>query len=476
MILYNIKVKITLTKEKTKVQQSRDITVIPPDPKYDKHIRIENKILNVAAYCRVSTRFEQQESSYEAQIDYYTRKIEMNKNWSCAGIYADEGKAATGTKSRDSFNDMIEDCYAGKIDLILTKSISRFARNTVDFLRVIRELKERQIRIIFEKENIDTMDNTGELLITILSSQAQEESRNLSENTRWGIVRKFEQGIVQVNHKKFLGYTKNEEKKLIIVPEEAVVVRKIFDLYLQGLGAYKIARALQAEGIQTITGKEKWHPQTIHKMLHCEKYMGDAILQKTYTIDFLTKKKVMNNGYVKKYYVRNSHEAIISKEQFYQVQEEIKKRSFAGEKSIRKRYSSAYPLSGLIICGKCSGTYHRVTWQNKSGKIFVWRCRERLKTGTINCKQSATIRESEMMKLLSKLFNTIIKTDPADSTVYLIKTKAVLIVNLGDKEEFNDDDITKQLLNKVIDRIVIEDEKTATVHFKSGLTMEKTLS
>ena len=159
----------------------------------------------------------------------------MNKNWSCAGIYADEGKAATGTKSRDSFNDMIEDCYAGKIDLILTKSISRFARNTVDFLRVIRELKERQIRILFEKGNIDTMDNTGELLITILSSQAQEESRNLSENTRWGIVRKFEQGIIQVNHKKFLGYTKNEEKKLIIVPEEAAIVRKIFDLYLQGL-------------------------------------------------------------------------------------------------------------------------------------------------------------------------------------------------------------------------------------------------
>ena len=195
------------------MHQLKDITVIPPDPKYDKHIRIENKVLNVAAYCRVSTRFEQQENSYEAQIAYYTRKIGLNKNWSLAGIYADEGKAATGTKSRDSFNDMIEDCYAGKIDLILTKSISRFARNTVDFLRVIRELKDKQIRIIFEKENIDTMDSTGELLITILSSQAQEESRNLSENTRWGIVRKFEQGIVQVNHNKFMGYTKNAEGK-----------------------------------------------------------------------------------------------------------------------------------------------------------------------------------------------------------------------------------------------------------------------
>ena len=459
-----------------KVQQTKDITIIPPDPKYDSHIRIEHKTLNVAAYCRVSTRFEQQENSYEAQISYYTRIIEMNKSWNCAGIYADEGKAATGTKFRDSFNDMIEDCYAGKIDLILTKSISRFARNTVDCLGIIRELKERQIRILFEKENIDTMDNTGELLITILSSQAQEESRNLSENTRWGIIRKFEQGIVQVNHKKFMGYTKNEDEKLIIIPEEATVVKRIFDLYLQGLGTYKIARILESEGIRTTTGKEKWHHETIYKMLQCEKYMGDAILQKTYTIDFLTKKKVMNNGYVKKYYVRNSHEAIITKEQFYLVQEEMKRRSCASERSTRKRYSSAYPLSGLIICGKCSGTYNRVTWQNKSGKSFVWRCRERLKAGTVQCKQSATIRESEMMKLLSKLFNTIIKTDPADSTVYLIKTKAVLIVNLGDKEEFNDDELTKQLLSKVIDRIVVIDEKTATVHFKSGLIMEKTLS
>ena len=454
----------------------KNITVIPPDPKYDTRIRIEHKTLNVAAYCRVSTRFEQQENSYEAQIAYYTRKIGMNKSWSCAGIYADEGKAATGTKFRDSFNDMIEDCYAGKIDLILTKSISRFARNTVDCLRIIRELKERQIRILFEKENIDTMDNTGELLITILSSQAQEESRNLSENTRWGIVRKFEQGIVQVNHNKFMGYTKNAEGKLVIVPEEADVIRKIFDLYAQGIGIYKIAKTLEDEGIKTATGLSKWHSSTIHKMLQCEKYIGDAILQKTYTIDFLTKKKVLNNGYVKKYYVRNSHEAIISKEQFYQVQEELKRRSCTGEINIRKRYSSAYPLSGIIICGKCNGIYTRVTWQKKNDKIYVWRCRERLKTGAIFCKRSATVKESGMIKLLIELFNSILKTDSAEATVYLLKTKAALRVKIEEKGEFEEVDITKQLLNTVIDRIVVEDDKTATVLFKSGLTMEKTLS
>jgi site-specific DNA recombinase len=372
---------------------------------------------------------------------------------------------------------MRENCTYGSVRGSISGHVLwKLSTRPVDCLRIIRELKERQIRILFEKENIDTMDNTGELLITILSSQAQEESRNLSENTRWGIIRKFEQGIVQVNHKKFMGYTKNEDEKLIIIPEEATVVKRIFELYLKGLGTYKIARVLESEGIRTTTGKEKWHHETIYKMLQCEKYMGDAILQKTYTIDFLTKKKVMNNGYVKKYYVRNSHEAIISKEQFYLVQEEMKRRSYASGRYTKKRYSSAYPLSGLIVCGKCSGTYNRVTWQNKSGKSFVWRCRERLKARTVQCKQSATIRESEMMKLLSKLFNTITKMDPADSTVYLIKTKAALIVNLGDKEEFNDDVLTKQLLSKMIDRIVVIDEKTATVHFKSGLIMEKTLS
>ena len=456
------------------MEQVKDIIVIPPDPKYDKHIRIEQKRLNVAAYCRVSTRFERQENSYEAQISYYTRKIESNKNWNCVGIYADEGKAATDIKFRDSFNDMIEDCYAGKIDLILTKSISRFARNTVDFLRIIRELKERQVRIIFEKENIDTMDNTGELLITILSSQAQEESRNLSENTRWGIVRKFEQGIVQVNHNRFMGYTKNEEGKLVIVPEEADVVRRIFDLYVQGFGVYKIARILETEEIKTATGKSKWHSSTIHKMLQCEKYIGDAILQKTYTIDFLTKKKVKNNGYVKKYYVRNSHEAIISKEQYYLVQEELKRRSTKSEGAVRKRYSSSYPLSGLISCGECNGIYLRVTWRNKDGKSFVCRCRERQKNGTMKCKGSPTIKETVMLKLISEMLTLILEVENCESTTYLMNTKATLRNYLSaNQKAFEITDLRQTVLNQTVDRIVIKDERTAAIFFKSGLIMEK---
>lgn len=209
---------------------------------------------------------------------------------------------------------MITDCYDGKIDMILTKSISRLARNTVDFMRIIRELKERQIHIVFEKENIDTMDSTGELLITILSSQALEESRNLSENTRWSIARKFEQDIVQVNYMKFMGYAKDANGNLIIVPEEAAIDQKIFNLYLQGLRLAKIAKSLESQGIKTTTGLERWHSSTIYKMLKCEKYIGDAIFQKTYTVDFISKKRVINDGVVKHYYIKNNHEPTITRD------------------------------------------------------------------------------------------------------------------------------------------------------------------
>lgn len=302
----------------------KKITVIPPDPKYDIRIKPEQKKLKVAAYCRVSTRFEEQEQSYEAQVEYYTKKIREAPNWSFVEVYADQGKTATDMKHRDNFNRMLEDCYGGKIDMIITKSISRFARNTIDFLRVIRELKELHIRIVFEKENIDTLDSTGELLITILSSQAQEESRNLSENTRWGIVRKYEKGIVHVNHNKFLGYTKGNDGELVIVPEEAEIVKKIFALYLEGYGVYNIAKILEYQGVITTTGKTKWHGGTIHKMLKCEKYIGDALLQKTYTIDYLTHKRVKNNGYVPQYYITDNHEPIISREDFEKVQIALK--------------------------------------------------------------------------------------------------------------------------------------------------------
>ena len=295
----------------------KKISMIPAKAQYDRDIKLTEKKLRVAAYCRVSTELEQQESSYEAQVEYYTEKIEENPNWKNAGIYADDGKSATNTKKRDDFNAMIKDALDGKIDMILTKSVSRFARNTVDALMTIRKLKEKNVAVVFEKEGVNTLDGTGEILITILSSLAQEESRNISENTRWGVVRRFEKGKVIVNHNKFMGYTKNENGELVIVPEEAEIVKLVFWLYLEGYSTAKIGSYLEEHQIKTATGQEKWYDSVIMKMLKNEKYMGDALLQKTYTVDFMTKKKVMNNGIVPQYYVENDHEAIIPKELFY---------------------------------------------------------------------------------------------------------------------------------------------------------------
>lgn len=294
----------------------KNVAYIPPQVIYDPNIKVELKTLRVAAYCRVSTTLEQQESSYEAQITHYTEKIKDNPNWKCVGIYADDGKSATNTKKRDDFNAMIKDCMAGKIDLIITKSVSRFARNTVDALQTIRKLKEKNIAIYFEKEGVNTLEGTGELLITILSSQAQEESRNISENTRWGIIRKFENGIISINHNKFLGYTKDKDGELIIIPEEAKLVKRIYRMYLEGSSVLQITRALEKDKIKTVTGKDKWHGSVIDRILTNEKYMGDALLQKTYTVDFLTKKRVKNNGIAPQYYIENNHKLSYQKNYF----------------------------------------------------------------------------------------------------------------------------------------------------------------
>ncbi len=451
----------------------KEITVIPPTEKHDKHIRVEQKQLKVAAYCRVSTRFEQQENSYEAQVKYFTEKIVANPKWSFAGIYADQGKPATSTKQRDSFNDMIADCYDGKIDMILTKSISRFARNTVDFLRIIRELKERQIRIVFEKENIDTMDSTGELLITILSSQAQEESRNLSENTRWGIARKFEQGVVQVNHMKFMGYTKDANGNLIIVPEEAEIVQKIFDLYLQGLGTYRIAKELERQGIRTTTGNVKWNSGTINKMLKCEKYIGDAMLQKTYTVDFLSKKRIVNDGIVKRYYIKNNHEPIITREQYYQVQEELKRRNNKMMKGTR--YSSKYPLSGLITCGECGSRYVRNIWYSKKGEnTAVWRCKERLKSGISNCLKSSTLKEEIVYNILLDIFSSLLTAEIQIFSSMELQARAS-ITKAFDKKEITRESIENTRLSDIIKSIASLDKKQIEVKFHTGLVMKKDL-
>lgn len=400
--------------------QKKNVAIIPPQMKYDKQLRVEQKFLRVAAYCRVSTLLEQQEGSFEAQVDYYTSKINSNPNWKCAGIFADDGKSATRTNKRDDFNAMIDACLAGKIDLVLTKSVSRFARNTVDALQNIRKLKEKGIPVIFEKEGVNTMESGGELLITILSSQAQEESRNISENTRWGVTRRFENGIVQVNHKKFLGYTKDEDGNLVIVPEEAAIVKRIFREYLEGKSIIKIARGLEADGIRTVTRLDHWHPGTIDKMLSNEKFCGDACMQKTYTVDFLTKKKVKNDGYVRQYYIEDNHEAIIPKELFHQVQEEKLRRASLNKAAVtrkknqaereKSKYSSKYVLTDLMVCAECGHAYRRQIWSKYGEKSAVWRCEDRLKQGKKSrCQHSPTLKEKQLHDAIMTGINSVVE-------------------------------------------------------------------
>jgi len=401
----------------TQTAEKKKVSMIAGKPQYDRSIKLTEKKVRVAAYCRVSTELEEQESSYEAQVEYYTRKIQETDNWKMAGIYADDGKSATNTKKRDDFNAMIKDALDGKIDMILTKSVSRFARNTVDSLLTIRKLKEKNGAVVFDKEGVNSLDGTGEILITILSSLAQEESRNISENTRWGVVRRFENGKMIVNHNKFMGYTKNENGDLVIVQEEAEIVRLIFRLYLEGYSAKKISQYLEENGIKTATGQDKWHDSVIFKMLRNEKYMGDALLQKTYTVDFMTKKKVINKGIVPQYYVEDDHEPIIPKELFYRVQEELARRASMNKSAVtrkknqKSKFSSEYALTGLLLCGDCGQEYRRVTWSRNGKKKIVWRCSNRLTNGTKNCKKSETLEEGALNRAVMEAINRITRGD-----------------------------------------------------------------
>ena len=275
-------------------------------------------------------------SSFEAQVSYYTNFIERNPDFECAGIYADEGISGTNTKKREQFNRMIEDCKAGKIDGIITKSISRFARNTLDCLNYVRQLKDLGIGVTFEKENIFTLDSKGEVLLSILSSLAQDESRSISENSTWGIRRRFEQGRLFINTTKFLGYDKDKNGNLVINEKQAKIVRRIYKEFLDGKGANRIARDLEKDRVPNWHGKAKWYENSIRGILTNEKYKGDALLQKTYTVDFLNKKREENTGQVPQYYVEDSHPAIIDKEMWEAAQLEMERRkSYASDHGIQ---------------------------------------------------------------------------------------------------------------------------------------------
>lgn len=353
----------------------------------------------VAAYARVSTDHEEQQSSYEAQVDYYTNYIKGRDDWEFAGLYSDEGISATNTKHRDGFNSMVQDALAGKIDLIITKSVSRFARNTVDSLSTIRKLKENGCECYFEKENIWTFDAKGELLITIMSSLAQEESRSISENTTWGQRKRFADGKVTVPFGRFLGYDRGPDGNLVVNKEQAKTVQLIYKLFLDGYSCGKVAKKLTGLGIPTPGGKKNWSSSTVRSILTNEKYKGDALLQKVYTADFLTKEKKKNNGEVPQYYVEKNHEAIIDPRVFEQVQAEMERRT-----NSEGRYSGTGIFASKIKCGDCSGWFGSKVWHsNDKYRRVIYQCNHKFKNGS-KC-QTPHLTEDEIKAVFVKAVN-----------------------------------------------------------------------
>ena len=355
---------------------ARSVTVIPPTINPLTHLsKVTMQKRRVAGYARVSTDSDEQFTSYEAQVDYYTQYIKQNPEWDFVKVYTDEGISGTNTKHRIGFNEMIADAMSGKIDLIVTKSVSRFARNTVDSLVTIRKLKEKGVEVYFEKENIYTFDGKGELLLTIMSSLAQEESRSISENVTWGQRKRFADGKVNLPYKQFLGYRKGADGFPEVVPEEAVIVHRIYTRFMEGLTPGAIAKELTADGIPTPSGKQRWQTSTVESILQNEKYKGAALLQKCFTVDFLTKKKKRNEGEVPQYYVEHSHEPIITPEEFDKVQTE-----FARRKRISRQYSGKSIFSSRIICGDCGAFFGSKVWNSTSKyRRVIWQCNNKFK-------------------------------------------------------------------------------------------------
>lgn len=398
----------------------KSVRIIPPKPEFSGENRIDIRPKRVAAYCRVSTDKEQQEHSFETQKEMYTEMIMMKPNWQMAGIYADEGITGTIAKKRPDFMRMIEDCRKGKIDLIITKSVSRFSRNNLDCLLYVRELKEMGIPIIFEKEGINTLQVSSELLITLFSGLSQAESESISMNVKIGKRQSLKNGNVPFSYKSFLGYRKGADGKPEIDEEQAVIIRRIFSEYLAGKSLLDIAKGLTADEIPTARGKANWSSARVQSILTNEKYKGDALLQKTYIVDCISKKSKKNNGELPMYYVENNHPAIIERAVFDRVQEEISRRNSkkkvkqVGTKTELGKYSSKYALSEILYCGNCGTPYRRCTWSKNGKKKIVWRCISRLDYGKKYCKDSSSIEESVLHNAIAEAITQKAQMENAD--------------------------------------------------------------
>lgn len=461
--------------QQTAVAPQRVVRVIEPTISVRESIKNHYRVLRVAAYCRVSTKQEEQLNSYENQVEHYTERINSENGWTLEGIYADKGISGTSVKNRDEFNRMIRRCRQGKIDMIITKSIARFARNTVDCLKYVRLLNDLGVDVYFEEQGIHSNQPGAEFYITIYGSIAQSESENISANIKWGKAQSAKEGKVIFQYKNFLGYRKGEDGQPKIVPEEAETIRLIYDRFLAGDSLKGIAELLEGKGIKSPTGKAQWQFSTIQSILSNEKYKGDAIINKTYITDCISKKVRVNNGERPKYYVENSHPAIIDSATFGRVQEELARRS--GKRKVRQKakteqgkYSSKYAMTELLVCGECKTPYRRCTWTAGGKKKIVWRCINRLDYGKKYCHNSPTIEES----ILQKAVMTAIMETANQNTEVLRTLKLHIGMGLeGEKSNDNSLDLQVRIaeidaeFRKMLDRVSTEtveafDEETAT--------------
>ena len=408
-----------------------------------------------AGYARVSTDKDEQFTSYEAQVDYYTKYIKANAEWEFVKVYTDEGISATSTKRRDGFNEMIEAALNGEIDLIVTKSVSRFARNTVDSLTTIRKLKEKGVEVYFEKENIWTLDSKGELLLTIMSSIAQEESRSISENVTWGKRKSASDGKISLAYKHFLGYDKGPNGTLVINEAQAVIVRRIYRDFMAGKTTWTIAEELTAEGILTPGGKQKWRTTTVESILTNEKYKGAALLQKTYTVDYLTKTIKVNEGEVPQYYVEDSHPAIIPPDEWERVQKE-----FARRRSLGRKYSGNGIFATRIVCGDCGAFFGAKVWNSTSEKYrrVIWQCNDKFK-GEEKCT-TMHLYESEIKRRFVLAFNILF--DEKDEVIANCEMVARLFSETTDLDETKASLMRElEVIAELIQKLINENATTA---------------
>ena len=372
-------------------------------------------IKNVGAYCRVSTDTEEQQGSYNSQVNYYTEKIKSTPGWRFVKVYGDEGISGTNADNRPGFQEMMQDCENGKLDLIITKSISRFSRNVTVTLEVARKLRDKNIGIFFEKENLNTLHYTSESLLAIFSSLAQAESESMSENIKMGREFKYKNGECCYNMGKVFGFNQDSDGIVTINEEQAVVVKHMYEGYLNGMSIGGIIKDLQERKIPSPTGKEKWSPGTVERILSSEKYKGDFLTRKTFTVDPISKKKKKNTGQVSQYLITNHHPAIIEPEMFDMVQSEMARRGCIKKNDKKKhygKYSGKFPFNNLIICGDCGAKYRRTMWVEKNGdKKHVWRCVNRIQDGKkAHCRHSVSINDIYLTKKTVEAINIIYKS------------------------------------------------------------------